>query len=884
MHRWKISALAAAAFVSAALTTTDAAALALGTLQVRSALGENLNAEIAIPQATAAELSSLVAQIASAETFRAQGLDYSGSARSVQVRLHRNADGTASLRLSSNTPIQDPFVDLVVEAQWGAGQIARSYTLLLDPPAIQRAAPTPSAMPQIAPAPASVTGRSYNSNAPRPAAAPAPAVTPTPKAEALKDTAATSAEETVNVRAGDTAGRIANANRPAGVSLDQMLVAMLRSNPDAFINGNVNRIRAGAVVQMPNREQALATPSGEARQIVAAQSRDFNAYRRSLASKAPQATVQAADRSSSGQVQAHIADTGASAPAPDKLTLSKGAVQNAAAEAKLAEQKQASDQDNRLSELQRNLAELNQLSENTEPSTTAAATSAASSATPSGAAVPAIPAPAAPAATEATSATGAALEIASATAATASDAAATDAATASTTAGADTAPTTTDSPNANPAVTPPAPAAAPSLTDDLRDHPLLPAAGGLLILLLGLLGYTAWKRRRAAQTAQDTSLGDSQLQPDSFFGSSGGQQIDTSHADGGASTMAYAPSQLDGGGDVDPVAEADVYLAYGRDVQAEEILKEALRTQPERLPVHTKLAEIYVKRHDIKGLEEVARGMQKVSDNDDPEWQRVADMGRRLDPSNTFFASIGAATGAVAASQATSAFAAALSSAKPEPSAETPAAQPLPPIDLNVDLPDDGLSQPTASALPTASTAPLPSEDDYAALEMPGALDSQLDLSTAPVPLDPPTQVQDTQIADVDNAPDGLDLDLSGFEMLAADAAASAASEAAATDKGLNLDLEAETPDAPATAPADEAFDFDLGSLDLDLGPTAVSAGSSEPVHNLADDPLSTKLDLAQEFNSIGDSEGARALIEEVLAEASGSLKERAQKMLSDID
>ena len=79
-------------------------------------------------------------------------------------------------------------------------------------------------------------------------------------------------------------------------------------------------------------------------------------------------------------------------------------------------------------------------------------------------------------------------------------------------------------------------------------------------------------------------------------------------------------------------------------------------------------------------------------------------------------------------------------------------------------------------------------------------------------------------------------------------------------------------------------MDFDLGSLDLDLGDTSAPAAAPEPVHNLADDPLSTKLDLAQEFNAIGDSEGARALIEEVLAEASGPLKARAQKMLSELD
>ena len=111
---------------------------------------------------------------------------------------------------------------------------------------------------------------------------------------------------------------------------------------------------------------------------------------------------------------------------------------------------------------------------------------------------------------------------------------------------------------------------------------------------------------------------------------------------------------------------------------------------------------------------------------------------------------------------------------------------------------------------------------------------------------------------------------------------------------GLDFDLDSPSPDtaAPAgaaTEPAPAAavpqdLEFDLGSLDLDLGTDAAPAAQPQAVHNAADDPLSTKLDLAQEFNSIGDSEGARALIEEVLAEASGPLKDRAQKMLSELD
>ena len=91
----------------------------------------------------------------------------------------------------------------------------------------------------------------------------------------------------MTVRAGDTAGRIANSNRPSGVSLDQMLVAMMRANPDAFVGGNVNRLRAGAVLQIPDEVQAQTTPPAQARQIIAAQSRDFNEFRRRLATAAP---------------------------------------------------------------------------------------------------------------------------------------------------------------------------------------------------------------------------------------------------------------------------------------------------------------------------------------------------------------------------------------------------------------------------------------------------------------------------------------------------------------------------------------------------------------------------------------------------------------------
>lgn len=905
MHRWKLSALAAAAFATTAFTSLSASALTLGALRVDSALGESLRAEIAIPQATPAELSNLIVQIAPPEAFRARGLDYSAAASSINVQLVQKPDGTALLQLRSNAPLNDPFVDLIVDTQWNTGSMQRSYTLLLDPPSTPRsAAPATAAAPQItapqvtAPAPVSVTGKTYSSSS-RIRATTLPAQ-PVAAAAAPAPAPAGAQNEAVRVRSGDTAGRIANANRPAGVSLDQMLVAMLRSNPNAFINGNVNRLRAGTVLQMPSREQALETSAQEARQIVAAQSRDFNAYRRSLAAKAPRAAVQAAARSASGQVQAQVSETRANAETADKLTLSKGAIQTAAEEEKLAAHKQAEAQESRLSELQRNLAELNELAQSSTPASANASTQPAE--TPAApAAATAAPADSQAAASAEANASLPAVEVASANAALIES-------NASAAADATPAASSNEAPPAAPAEEPapkpaaaqprPAPAPAPMPVEEpsLLDNPLVPAGGALIAILLGLLGYSTWKRRRAAQAAeQDPSLGDSQLHPDTFFAGSGGQHVDTT--DAAATTMAYALSQLDGGADVDPVAEADVYLAYGRDVQAEEILKEALRTQPERTAIYVKLAEIYAKREDAKALEEIARSLQPHTETGSSEWQRVTALGRQLAPQNPLYADAASnapadkpGSGFAAALQASTAAAATGAAAGALASDTDTASSPeLPILDLSAAFAEPSETAPATPATDTTSSASETKGDT-------SALDSQLDLSSPFTPSEPPSLVQDT-VQDNDSISDALDLDLSGFEANLPQSQSTPATEPAAAadqlDDGLNFDLNIEAPAAeaaPAEAPSapapDTSLDFDLGSLNLDLGTdtSAKPADNAKPMHNLADDPLSTKLDLAREFNAIGDSEGARALIEEVLAEASGSLKERAQKMLSELD
>ncbi|RYF06883.1 MAG: hypothetical protein EOO31_08520, partial [Comamonadaceae bacterium] len=684
----------------------------------------------------------------------------------------------------------------------------------------------------------------------------------------------------VTVRAGDTAGRLANANRPDGVSLDQMLVAMMRANPDAFVRGNVNRLRSGAVLQIPDAAQAQATPAPEARQIIAAQSRDFNEFRRRLATSAPAAQVAAAERSASGSVQTQVEDKKAATAAPDKLTLSKGGVQAQKAEEQLAKDKQASEASARMAELNKNISELSKLS--TASSAAAAGSAAPAAAASAGAAataaVPGIPAtptvPDAPA--SAAQAAASAGQTAAVTAPASTDAADTPAAQASV-------PASASAPAPLPAPVVPAPVEEPSFVDGLLEDPLL--AGGALALILALLGYGGYRmaQRRRNQAGVDSSFMESRLAPDSFFGASGGQRVDTANSElTTGSSMAYSPSQLDAGGDVDPVAEADVYLAYGRDLQAEEILKEAVRHNPERTSVHVKLGEIYAKRQDRKALEAVAKDVFRLTDGQGPEWSRIADLGRELDPENPLYRPGGhpgllGTDAALAAALPAGGFASTVTN--------SPASGPnsvLPPdldLDLDLDLPGDALTEapPAPAAAPgafaaaaaAASTAPAarpapapaPSVDLESDFDLPSASWDVPSPSTQPSPLVTPPAA----------SPDVPDF---------------AASDLSLLDSGVT----------PLTAndvrnPQADPLEFDLGELSLDLdapggasnAPTPATSASAAAAAPLPDDPLATKLALAEEFNAIGDSEGARTLIEEVIAESSGALKTRAQRLLSEL-
>ncbi|MDP3133436.1 MAG: FimV/HubP family polar landmark protein, partial [Burkholderiaceae bacterium] len=656
----------------------------------------------------------------------------------------------------------------------------------------------------------------------------------------------------------------------------------------------------------PDDDQVQAVPANQARQLIAAQSRDFNAFRQRLAAAAPAAAAQTSTREATGRIQADVADKRPTATAADQLKLTKGAVATPDAslpEQKIAQARQAQELADRSAELARNISDLTKLGAAAAPA--AAPTGTSGPAQTIAAATPVAAEPTPPA------------EAAAPTATPAGEPATP----------AEAPPAPTEAPPPAPPAEPPAPAAPPTpaepapppsieepgLLDSVMDNPLvLPAAGGLIALLLGLGAYRIHQRKKKAGV--DSSFLESRLQPDSFFGASGGQNIDTAEAAATGSSMMYSPSQLDVGGDVDPVAEADVYLAYGRDLQAEEILKEAMRMTPKRVAIHSKMLEIYAKRRDVKGFEVLASEVYALTQGVGPEWAHACALGQELDPANPMYQPGGSPAHLAAAATVVQEMSPGMANTQPfEPSAfdlpadnaaPTPdAAQATPPsldldLDFSIDAPEAGtaavaapggtptddpnalnfdLDLDVASAPPlAASPAPAADSEPSFDLDMP---DLAFDLPSGDEP--PPSATAVSQPASDGGMDDlGLDFDF-GDEPTPAAPPPTAASDAAVTDARDAAPSPAPYERTAASPAGDGMLDFDMDDLSLDLDATD---GDTAGLDDIPDgDPLETKLSLAAEFLAIGDQEGARSLAEEVLAEASGPLRAKANSFLSSL-
>lgn len=284
----------------------------------------------------------------------------------------------------------------------------------------------------------------------------------------------------------------------------------------------------------------------------------------------------------------------------------------------------------------------------------------------------------------------------------------------------------------------PIPAAAAPVPESSMVRDLFALLAGVLLSALGGLGIYTIRRRKEKKSSDDSIAIDSSLATNSASDSTGAQSIDVGSVFN--SRFSSSDSELDTSLD-DTMAEVDVFIAYGRDVQAEEILKEALRTHPEHIPVRVKMLGIYAARKDLRSFEPLARELHSMTKGEGEEWMQVATMGIAIDPDNPLYAGGQSPENAAARDGAVTA------------SSEQPAVHGLEDLLIMTlvesEEQDAGSLAPESSDLVAAIAAEAPPQQ-------PEAIDA---------PLVELISADDLNLAGTDSAPNDLDFDLNGMDV-----------------------------------------------------------------------------------------------------------------------
>lgn len=890
-------------------------AVGMGGINVTTALGEPLKAEIELVAVGKIEKGSLSARLASPDAFKGAGMDYPAGLPQLKFLIETRTDGGQYLKLTSALPVNEPFVSLLVELSWSSGRLLREYTFLLDPPGYKAEQPKAA---EVAPVLSKAEGpvlskaegaaaqtaaereyqRQWTETAKKEAAMRATAPVDEKAFAAAKKPAEGGivASGPIKVKHGDTLSQIARETKSSDVSLERMLVALYRANADAFDGNNMNRLRAGKILRMPEQSDLGKLAQMDAVKEIHVQVADWHAYRQKLAAASGRVAEQAPPKQeASGKISTTVADKAPAAKesAKEVVKLSKGEAPgdktaaggnakslqdkiHALEEEAIARGKALKESNERVALLEKNIKEMQRLLElKGQPAVTKPET-----AKPEAKAEPAkveakqppTPAPAAPVA---------------APSLTAKPAATTPAA----------APPAAAKPAAKPVAAPKVVAPPPSVMDE----PLYLAGGAAALLALGGLGFVLLRRKgvKFGKKAPDSK----KAVEDTDIGARISAPIAPSPETGDfTQTSAVAPI-IQEPEDVDPISEADLFLNFGRDAQAEEILKDALGKSPANNQIRLKLLSIYAKRKDTNSFSSIARPIQDSGDA--AAWAQAAEMGRSLEPNNPMYGATGDEPVAVAAVEQDKSeqqpagldfdlgFGAPEAAAAPEAESTT-----IPDASLaqNADTTsvmdfDLGIGEPETAATPEA-------ESTMALNALPGeeADMSMADLQFAPMDFDitathPPSAAaagEPDQAAAITPNLDDLVFDITAVHPSLAEAAEEkpAADIPAGNDGGMEFTLDfpmGEEPEVPAAQVADkETIDLDLDNISLDMEQPAALVPASDAKDAHWHD-VATKLDLAKAYQEMGDNAGAREILEEVLAEGDEQQRATAEATIKQL-
>lgn len=844
-HSLKVSILAAAiSFLPFA-----ANAAGLGKLVVLSALGKPLSAELDV-SASGDELGSLTAKVAPVEAFRQANIDFVSTLSGLRFVLDKRANGQPYFRITSDRAINDPFLDFLIELNWSSGRLVREYTFLLDPPdmkAPDEALPSTvvpeakSEIPLSSPDRAGFAPQEIRATSPQPTARPGVA------AES-KDHSG----DQRTVHRGDTLARIASELRPEGVSLDQMLVALFRSNPSAFDGENMNRLRAGKILVVPSSDEAAAISVSDARNTIIAQSADFASYRRRLAASAvtPTNTLMPPTNEAKGLITPQVQEPRLAVPGKDQLQVSRTDSTKSAntgisgkrnEEDLVAREKALKEANSRIAELEKNLGDLKRLAELKNQAAPKAGTPPSQAAETSAGVV-------APSVSMATA----------------------------------SAPKPPEAGPTEKLITKP-PVSEQGFSEANLTYLL--GGGGLLAMLAAFFGFKMFKRKRGEGNWGSASvLSHGALSESSVF--SGGQKVDTDHevepSDSGSVGVPSVAAE-----NVDPLQEAEVYLAYGRDVQAEEILLEALKTTPNRLEIHGKLLEIYAARHSVPQFLTLAEDLKQQTGSKGQEWEHALSLGRVLDSANPLFGGVAESPDLTPEETTVS------GSVERTPEETHPPAEFVEKAETVIEAVPESLDFDLDLSEPAISSAEK--IESPVVEEGSNGLDFDLDLGTTETS---PEAVATIEKTDEAVESDGLDIDFDLPEIGSPPEQITESVSAASSEDNPALDFDLGELASDVVAPTPQAteqpldFDFDLGasatepetpaldlssiSLDLDQ-PLALSDNATSGSEN---PEVATKLELAQAYQEMGDKDGARELLQEVLKEGSSAQQDQARSKL----
>ncbi len=854
-----VKRLALAMAMVAMLIPAMGYALGLGNITMKSALNQPLDAQIELLSVQKGDLANLVVKLASEEDFTRVGADRAFFLTKIKFEVKRHKNGQAYVQLTTTDPVTEPFLDFVVEARWPRGRILREFTVLVDPPVLSEEAPAP--MQQAGVAPQAAT------SAP---SASAPATQPAPiRARAEMAPVSHRPGELVYgpVKYNDTLYEIANAMRPSGVTVDQMMLALVRNNPNAFYNGNVNQLKAGYVLRVDDPASLTAFSAEEAKAEVNRQHREWRARKSGK-------LVRQAEAGTGGRV-ARGEQAGSGAGAADSASLklvapgSKGAGSGAgeedveqlrqdlllAAEALDANRQETDELKARLAEMEEQLAAMQRLIMLKDDEMLALQKQAGVEPKQGETKMPEPEAVTQEATEQAPAGEAAQAEM-------------------PTEAGEQVETPTEAKPAAKPA---PASAPAPMEEPSLLDDPMV-MYGGIGILVLLIVAVVIQRRRKMADGFEESILnvggGDAGATPEAM--------------NGGESSMVsdFAMSEMSGmsgietdAADVDPISEADVYLAYGRHQQAEDILKEALDKEPERPDLKLKLLEVFFAAKNREAFEQGAQEFHDALGNeDDPMWAKVVTMGQQLCPGSDLF---GGDT---------------VEALKEELEEDTSGSEDdLLDFDFdidaeNIDASGAGGDAETDEMFAELEAATGGETGGKAAQEAPAKdEDNSLDFDMGTEPGDEAAS-QSNEKAEKDN---GLDFDVSSLDFnLDTDAADEASETTAEEDTSLDFDMgdiEAEVAIEESATDVESTQELDVsGELDETLS-TGLDTELDDELGDLdADafgdvDEIGTKLDLAKAYVDMGDGDGAKSILDEVLEEGDDEQKKQAEDLLAQI-